>query len=360
MQDAQTDAAENPAGFIEHAWYFVCESRALKPGQHMRELLFGEPLVIGRGSDGHAFAFRDICPHRLAPLSAGVQSTHEGNATIACPYHGWEFGLSDGACKLIPALTSDQSMDVSRFQLKKFRVREQEGLVFLQYGDEEPATSLPPPIGLDLPRGPVRLALKTEFGSHIDHVAVGLMDPAHVGFVHNSWWWRPKRVGRHEKQKAVEPIDFGWTLARHAPSSNSPAYRLLGRNVTTEIRFQLPGYRWEIIKGDRGKIVTLTCLTPRADHRTQLVQLTWWEGLPLAGLLKPFLKRFGRRFLAQDQQIVELQAANLPFESRMLWIDDADRQAKWYFTMKKEWSDSRSEGREFVNPVAAAILRWQS
>jgi len=43
-----------------------------------------------------------------------------------------------------------------------------------------------------------------------------------------------------------------------------------------------------------------------------------------------------------------------------MWIDDADRQAKWYQQLKREWAASRREGRPFTNPVEAATLRWRS
>ena len=41
-------------------------------------------------------------------------------------------------------------------------------------------------------------------------------------------------------------------------------------------------------------------------------------------------------------------------------IDDADRQAKWYQALKREWSDSRGQQRPFVNPVKPDVLRWRS
>jgi hypothetical protein len=43
-----------------------------------------------------------------------------------------------------------------------------------------------------------------------------------------------------------------------------------------------------------------------------------------------------------------------------MWIDDADRQAKWYHQLKREWAASRRERRPFVNPVEPVTLRWRS
>ena len=72
------------------------------------------------------------------------------------------------------------------------------------------------------------------------------------------------------------------------------------------------------------------------------------------------MKAGARRFLQQDGDMVNLQNQGLKYDPALLWIDDADRQAKWYQALKREWAASRSEGRAFVNPVEAATLKWRS
>ena len=46
--------------------------------------------------------------------------------------------------------------------------------------------------------------LACDLPSHIDHGIIGLMDPAHGPFVHQSWFWRSK-TSIHEKAKQFEP-----------------------------------------------------------------------------------------------------------------------------------------------------------
>jgi hypothetical protein len=58
--------------------------------------------------------------------------------------------------------------------------------------------------------------------------------------------------------------------------------------------------------------------------------------------------------------MIDLQKAGLRHDPALLWIDDADRQAKWYQALKREWRASRTEGRPFVNPVTASTLEWTS
>ena len=39
---------------------------------------------------------------------------------------------------------------------------------------------------------------------------------------------------------------------------------------------------------------------------------------------------------------------------------DADQMAKWYRQLKREWTESRAEGRPLRNPVETTQLRWRS
>ena len=174
-------------------------------------------------------------------------------------------------------------------------------------------------------------------------------------------WWRPPSVGLKLKEKQFIPTERGWAIDRHAPSSNSKLYRwVFGGNVETEIRFQLPGFRWEIISNEKTRLLTLTCLTPEAPKRTRITQFTWWTGAPLLNLAVPLAIPMAKKFLRQDGDMVDLQNMGLAHQKAMLWIDDIDVQAKWYQRLKREWTEARSEGREFANPIEPRVLKWMS
>jgi hypothetical protein len=66
------------------------------------------------------------------------------------------------------------------------------------------------------------------------------------------------------------------------------------------------------------------------------------------------------RFLRQDGDMVSLQNQGLKYHPALIWIDDADRQARWYHALKREWAASRREGRAFINPIEPTTLRWTS
>lgn len=349
-------------GFLTDCWYLGVPSAELKPGTQMRRMMLGEPVLIGRTPAGEAFAFRDVCPHRLVPLSAGRQVETEGEPTVQCPYHGWRFG-TDGVCRLLPSLTGSEPYEAARIKVRSYPVHEANGLVFVYIAHEARGAAepcVPPPDFGPLPDAPL-FTVAHLFDAHVDDAVMGLVDPAHVAFVHPAWWWRPPSQGLKLKEKAFEPCERGWVMSRHKPSSNFAYRHLFGGEVTSEIVFQLPGFRWEIIESEKVRAVTLTCPTPEGPNATRMTQVTWWTGGPLMRLAKPVLKRIASRFLGQDRDVLNLQNQGKPYGSSMMWIDDIDTQSKWYRTAKKNWATARTEGRDFENPVQAPVtLRWRS
>jgi phenylpropionate dioxygenase-like ring-hydroxylating dioxygenase large terminal subunit len=346
-------------GFLTDTWYLGALSRDLKPGRLTRIEMLGEPVMLGRSRRGDVFALRDVCPHRAAPLSAG--SFHvdaSGNETVQCPYHGWRFGR-DGACASIPSLTVDQSLDVSKITVRRYPVVESQGIVFVWMGSA-PASEpdAPPPQFPGVVGGSPKLVDQVVFDAHIDQAVVGLMDPAHGPYVHRQWWWRTSG-SEHDKRKRFEPREHGFAMVRHEPSKNSRAYAVLGGQPLTEITFRLPGLRWEHVTVGKRQVLSLTCLTPIDATRTRVTQIAWSDH-PAFLLLKPVIAAWARTFLRQDGDMVNLQNQGLKYDPTLLWIDDADRQAKWYQALKREWVASRREGRAFVNPVEAATLTWRS
>lgn len=346
-------------GFLYDIWYFAALSGDLKPGKLQRYEILGEPVLLGRTRSGEVYALRDICPHRAAPLSAGkLTRDADGAETVECPYHGWRF-RTDGACSAIPSLVADQQIDTARIRVRRYPVAESQGLVFVwMTADGRGEPDQPPPTFPGVVGGGPKMVDRMVFDAHIDHAVIGLMDPAHGPYVHQQWWWRTSH-SQHDKAKTFEPREAGFSMVRHAPSSNSYAYKLLGGAPATEITFRLPGLRWEHIVVGARQVLTLTCLTPVNDKQTRITQITWSDHW-LVGLLRPFLRLGAKAFLRQDGDMVNLQNEGLRYDPSLLWIDDADKQAKWYQALKREWAASRAAGRPFENPVEGGVLRWRS
>lgn len=365
----RTKPTEPPAfgqGFLYDIWYFAALSGDLKPGRLQRYEILGQPVLLGRDRAGEVFAVRDICPHRAAPLSAGRMVTDDSGAeAVECPYHGWVF-RTDGLCSKIPSLVEGQTLDVARIRVRRYPTAESQGLVFIwmvqdekRRGDSADAQpDQPQPMFEGVVGGAPKLVDRMEFDAHIDHAVVGLMDPAHGPYVHQQWWWR-SRASQLEKAKAFEPREAGFAMARHSPSKNSRAYRLLGGKPETEITFRLPGLRWEHVQVGPRQVLSLTCLTPVNAFKTRITQIIWSDH-PVFALLSPVIALGARAFLRQDGAMVNLQNQGLGYDPSLLWIDDADKQAKWYQALKREWAAARAAGRHFENPVTAQVLRWKS
>lgn len=331
-------------------WYMPALASSLGPGAMRREMLLGEPVLLGRMRDGELFAMRDICPHRGVPLSAGKVLSEN---TVECPYHGWRF-RRDGICSAIPSLVEGQDLDPEKIRVRAYPVREQDGLiwVYMAARNETPLT--------EPPRVPAAHAIPRwheaqTFPCDIDHAVIGLMDPAHAGYVHDHWWWyRKPRV----KEKHYAPLPMGFVMTAHRPSK--AAYNFFG-DVTTEITFELPSIRFEIIRGTllgrEFTIVGLTVCTPRDAERTDVIQVFYWPRFLF--FIRPFFMALGPTFIADDRKIVELQREGLKFNPNLMLIQDSDQPAIWYHRVKKAWAESLESG-EFVNPVRERTLRWRS
>ncbi len=342
----------DPSAPLREVWYYAAPGRRLARGRTMPKTILGEPLLVGRDHAGEVFALRDICPHRGMPLSRGAFDGRE----IECCYHGWRFD-TEGRCVAIPSLVADQRFEPGRIKVARYPAREVHGNVWVFLGSD-PAGAPDIPVLPELGDRRAAIVETTRLDAGIDHAVVGLMDPAHGPFVHTSWWWRTRR-SVHDKAKAFEPSPFGFTMVRHAPSKNSNAYRILGGAPETEISFRLPGVRVEHIRIGSKVVVNLTMLTPIDDRTTEITTQLYWT-MPWLSALKPLLRPFVRRFLAQDRDIMTMQQVGLAHVPSLMLIDDADTQAKWYHRLKREYAAARAEGRAFENPVKARVLRWRS
>jgi phenylpropionate dioxygenase-like ring-hydroxylating dioxygenase large terminal subunit len=348
-------------GLLRDCWYFAATSAELKAGKQFRRMILGEPVLLGRTPSGQILAIRDLCPHRGVPLSEGRQVQTAGVESIECPYHGWRFG-ADGGCKLVPSLYNEDNIDTSKIKVRHYPSHEANGVVFVYVSSDarfEGTPDLAPPdlgIRIDKPK----FAISRIFKVDMDNAVLGFIDPGHVPFVHDQWWWRPRSAGLKLKDKKFEPVLHGWAIAKHKPSSAALYKFLFGEGVTSEIVFKLPGFRWETVENAKGQFLTLSCMTPMDSKTTLITQITYWTGNALIDLLRPILIPAANKFLSQDMRIVNLQGTSAPFMKGMMMLGQVDEQAKWYYKSKREWANCRTSGRAYENPVVPTTLKWLS
>ena len=345
--------ADDRSAPLREIWYYAMPSRDLRPGATTPRLMLGEPVVFGRTRDGVAFALRDICPHRGIPLSEG----RFDGAELACPYHGWRFDCA-GQCTAIPSLSRHDTFDVGRIRVKSYPVRERSGNIWIFFGgDPAAAPDVPSLPGIEPDRQP-DLTMKMQVPCAIDQAVFGQMDPTHNPFVHVSWWWR-KQGSITEKSKEFAPAPYGFTMLPHRPSGNLHAYRLLGGAPETQLFFQLPSTRIEHTRFGKHWFVTLNTVTPVDDGNIEMCYAAYWSPLWLT-LIKPIVLKALRTFAYQDRDALALQSKGLRHNPPLLFVDDADTQAKWYHRLKNEYARAVAEGRPFENPVKARTLRFRS
>jgi phenylpropionate dioxygenase-like ring-hydroxylating dioxygenase large terminal subunit len=347
------------AELVRGLWYVALVGKDLRPGQVRHKTLLGEPILIGRKRDGNVFALRDICPHRGIPLHYG---RFDGN-TLSCCYHGWRFD-ANGACVEIPSLREGQEVDLARIRTEAFPCVEQQGLVWIYFRPEQaPAGVIEPAAPPLLPVFSCTAApaawIMLPFPCSTDHAAFGLMDPTHAAYVHTSWWFKRQARKLRPKEKVFEPIELGWRMVRHRLPPQNLAYKLLGRNVETEISYKLPGLRIEEVHGERHAVVGLTAITPITDEQTEVHQI-FWASARWISVVAPILRIFMRIFLDQDRRVVVLQREGLVHRPRLMLINDADTQARWWMRLKDEWIAAQAQARPFVNPLELKTLRWRS
>ena len=360
----ESDAAQKAergadAGFLWDFWYPAARSVEIRGRGLVKAMLLEVPLVLGRTDGSKAFAMRDSCPHRGIPLSYG---RFDGK-NLECSYHGWKFDGCSGQCVEIPSLTSQDKLKVERIFAGHYPCEEHDGYVWVYV--HEPASRLTATV-LSAPKLATfsenykSTHLACDLPSHVDQGIIGLMDPAHGPFVHQSWFWRSK-TSIHEKAKQFEPIPNGFRMSTHSPSTNSAPYQVLkkmtGAPVTTTIDFVLPNMRTEEIRSGKLWFSSLTTVTPVRRDLSRIDFLAAWN-VPLPVTI---FRSFAKTFLRQDQETMIRQAEGLQHNPRLMLIDDADRPAKWYFALKANLIEARRTGAEMVHPMDGPVtLRWRS
>jgi len=357
---AQEAAAQADAGFLWDFWYPAARSTEIRGQKLIKEMLLEVPLVLGRTSEGKVFAMRDSCPHRGIPLSYGRLD----GKVVECCYHGWRFDACSGQCVEIPSLSGQDKLKVERIFAGHFPCEERDGYVwvFMNVPGARMPERIPAAPALTVFSDKYKIThLSCELPSHIDHGIIGLMDPAHGPFVHQSWFWR-KRGSIHEKAKQFEPIPNGFRMSPHSPSTNSAPYQLLkkitGEPVTTTIDFVLPNIRTEIDQSGKMWFSSRATVTPVQRDLCRIDFVAAWN---LFFLPVWVFRIFGNIFLRQDQETMIQQAEGLKHNPRLMLIDDADRPAKWYFALKANLIESRRTGAPMAHPMDGPVtLRWRS
>lgn len=346
------------AEFLRDIWYYALPSKTLNRGQTVAKTFLGEPILFGRRASGEVFALQNRCPHRSIPLDRGRFDGQE----VSCGYHGWRFNAK-GQCTAIPALQNTPNPYLERICVRTYPVQEREGNIWIYMAsdpDEEAQLALEIPTVWGVNQNAYQVLTQMTFDCGVDPAAVLLIDPAHIPFVHNAWWWgsQPELT---EEVKTFDPSPYGFTMRRHKFEEANFFYRLLGGIPEVEIAFYLPGIRVERITTSKHTVCNVTMVTPTTETQTEVTNLLYTT-MGWVPWLSPLLSVLAWRFLNQDRNIValpDLASRSLPKPAE-IFIKDADIPVRWYYQLKAEFVRSQHERRPFDNPVRTQTLRWYS
>ena len=293
---------------LRRAWHPVARSTEVGT-EPVSIRLLGEDWVLVRLPDPDApdgtrlAAFVDVCPHRLAPLSAG---TVVGNG-LRCGYHGWCFD-ADGHCVDIPALGGERIPSRADL-LAPAALTEHQGLVFL--APEPPLTDLlhvseaDDPTFVDGTLPPTRARVGA--GLMIDN----FLDMAHFPFVH---------AGTIGSEDAIDVPDFeiertGYGMRVHSrhwfPNHEDPAVErgerdlLQERILTYEYRAPfLASLRIDYVQAGGTNVVTLF-VQPEDDEHSRLYATIHRDDLGDEPARMPGMVAYEGKILEEDLVIQE-------------------------------------------------------
>jgi vanillate O-demethylase monooxygenase subunit len=197
--------------YLRNTWYVAAWSDELPPAGMLARTLLDEPVVLIRNSAGAVSALVDRCPHRFAPLSAGVLR----GDSIQCRYHGLEFS-SDGRCVRNP-----HGPLAAGLAVKGFAVAEAHRAIWIWMGDASKSDPAQIPDLAYLSAAPAsafscgHLHSKGNYELCVDNI----LDLSHTDYLHPSTLGGGAVTSTHQKVTADEQsIQVEWYCANTRPA----------------------------------------------------------------------------------------------------------------------------------------------
>lgn len=163
------------------------------------------------------------------------------------------------------------------------------------------------------------IQISTILDCTIDDGIVGLMDPAHGPFVHQSSWWRTKSQHARQGQDLQGRFRTGFVWFPMRRSKNSGPYKLLNRlyggPLTTTIDFVLPNQRFEFVQCGSMYVSSRATVTPVGEQQCRIDFAAAWNILPWLPFAKPLFRYFANIFMKQDKQAMERQTVGLKIQT---------------------------------------------
>ncbi len=291
--------------------------------QPLAVTLLGARFVVWRGAGGELAAAPDRCPHREAPLSAGIVK----DGLLSCPYHGWSFDTA-GQCVSIPS-SADPARVPARSQLATCSVQEAYGLVWL-CPSGEPRTAFPL-VAEDA--DPAYRRFNTpmqQWRVSTTRMVDNFMDIAHFAFVHATSIG--EGIDPVVPRFDVEPLDECFTGYRYESLIANPeeAHAMNGDDGdTTTVRlstgFCLPFTVRGTMEFRNGMRQILMIISTPVDERNSAFTFVMWRNDDEP---EDEIVAFELKIDNEDRQMLELLDGPLPLESGSLVSVRSDKASE--------------------------------
>ena len=117
---------------LERHWHCAGHhSQVPEPGDFFTTELFGESLIIVRGSDREVRTLLNVCRHRGSRVC--TEDSGRARGGFVCPYHAWNYTL-DGSLRAAARMMP--GFDRSAHALKRLHTQVIEGLIFISFAEQ--------------------------------------------------------------------------------------------------------------------------------------------------------------------------------------------------------------------------------
>lgn len=302
-----------------NAWHPVARSVDLI-NTPMSVRLLDRAVVLWRAPSGDVVAAPDRCPHREAPLSAGLMQS----GCLVCPYHGWTFG-NEGRCVRVPSATDGVPVP-PRAHLKTYDCQERYGLVWVCLG--VPAAPIPEIVQDEDPafrriNTPVDV-WKVSATRMVDN----FLDITHFPYVHTGTFGLGQNpvVPRFE----LQPLDDDFHGYRYEVVASNEIGELASGQTSSKVHremssgFNLPFNVRSTIKYDTGLEHILLLLSTPIDDVTSYFTFVVWRNDDFSVSAEEII-RFDLAIGAEDKRMLEQLDGVLPLDQTTLVSVAADK-----------------------------------
>jgi phenylpropionate dioxygenase-like ring-hydroxylating dioxygenase large terminal subunit len=230
---AMTDSASKNEPWLHNGWYQAAWSHELKNVPLIARTILNQPLIVFRDGSGSLCTLHDRCPHRFAPLSAGMIT----DGVVRCGYHGLAFD-GRGRCVDNPHGGISSAMHV-----RAYPALERHGAVWVWMGQGEADESLLPTLRfIDETPDTARQFGYMETAANYQLLTDNILDLSHADYLH------PDSLGGMMTGSKVSTKEEGGEFRIQWESSDCqppPAYRSIvpppaRADIWTEVRWRAP------------------------------------------------------------------------------------------------------------------------